>query len=107
MSVKQKILEHLEDFTGESRQDSLLAIYVKYRTSVFEKIRALGKSLPNGDFNELYEISHALKGASNIVGYNDMWRHASDFVEGTKEKDISRCKAEFEQMRVLASMLEE
>ena len=107
MSVKQQILEHLEEFTGETRQDSLLDIYTKYRISVLEKIKALCESLPKGDFNELYEISHALKGASNIVGYNDMWRHAANFVEGTKAKDISKCETELEQMRLLALLLEE
>ncbi len=89
MGVKQQILEHLEEFTGETRQDSLLGIYTKYRNSVLEKIKALGENLPKCDFNELYEISHALKGASNIVGHNDMWQHAAGFVEGTKAKDIS------------------
>jgi len=107
MSVKKQILEHLEEFTGEANPATLLAIYVKYRTSVFEKVKALADALPNSDFTLLYEISHALKGASNVVGHTEMWQHTASFVEGTKAHDIAKCEMEFEHIRALATALEE
>ena len=107
MSVKQQILKHLEEFTGEGNPDTLQAIYVKYRQSVQQKIKELSEALPNRDFTLLYEVSHALKGASNVVGYTEMWQHTANFVEGTKAHDISKCEIEFEHIRNLASALEE
>ena len=107
MSAKNQILEHLEEFTGESNKDTLQGIYAKYRQSALQKTEELAKAMPTGDFTVLYEISHALKGASNIMGHSEMWQHTASFVEGTKTHDISKCEAELEQMRRLASALEE
>ncbi len=107
MSVKQQIIEHLEEFTGEQNQSTLLAIYDKYRLSAIESVEKLDAAMASGDFTLMYDISHALKGSSNVVGFNDLWQHVALFVEGTKVHDIDKCKAEFEHIRLLVSDLEE
>ena len=107
MSVKQQILKHLEEFTGEENQEVLLAIYGKFRLSAIESVEKLGAALPSENFSILYDVSHALKGSSNIVGFNELWQHTAVFVEGTKARDIAKCKAEFEDIKRLAGSLEE
>ena len=107
MSVKQDIIEHLKAFTGEKNAENVLPLYNEYRRSVLEKRTALENSLPSGDFDALYQFSHALKGISEVAGYRDLWQHASKFVEGTKANDIGLCRAEFESISNLVDALEE
>ncbi len=107
MSVKQEIIERLKAFTGENNTENVLPFYNEYRRSVMEKLTALEKALPSGDFNELYQYSHALKGISEVAGYRDMWEHAARFVEGTRAKDMAICRDEFAHISRLAEALEE
>jgi len=107
MSVKNQIMEHLKEFTGEQDQNTLQDIYGKYRLSAIDNVNKLGEALPTGDFGVLYDVSHVLKGASSIVGFNEMWQHAALFVEGTKAHDMAKCKAEYEHIKRLATVLEE
>ncbi len=107
MNTKQNIMEHLKELTGEQDSELLLSLYTEYRRSVLEKMTLMKEALPTADFGVLYNYSHALKGMSEISGFQEMWEHAANFVAATKAEDIATCKAEYEKMAELSLTLEE
>ena len=107
MSAKQHIIEHLKELTGEQDSELILSLYTEYRCSALEKLSLMKDALPKADFGALYSYSHALKGMSEISGYQEMREHAANFVAATKAEDIATCKAEYEKMAELSSALEE
>lgn len=67
-----------------------------------EKLGLMDAALESGQFSDLGDLSHWLKGAGGTVGFNDFTHPAAELETAAKSQDTAKCETTLQQIKLLA-----